>query len=205
MVGPEPSSGIGPASMQAGRYWPRQDYLPLGALPSAVPSARLHARLIMAEWGFGTISETVELVVSELVTNGVNASRALGHRPPVWLGLSADDRLVLVVVWDGNPEPVRIPDSGDIEVPDLEAESGRGLLLVDSLSTHWGAYSLGSGHGKVVWSLVAVPEAPMPKQDQAVQALPKRTAADYPIQRPAHPMGDVEVLGRVRKGLKRLT
>ncbi len=31
--------------------WPLQSFLELGALPGAVPSARLHARHLMWEWG----------------------------------------------------------------------------------------------------------------------------------------------------------
>ena len=32
--------------------WPLRDFLELGALPSAVSCARLHARLVIQEWGF---------------------------------------------------------------------------------------------------------------------------------------------------------
>lgn len=72
------------------RDWPFQSYLELGALPSAVPSARLHARFVVAEWGLATIADTVELIVSELVTNGVKASRTLDDPSPVVLGLCND-------------------------------------------------------------------------------------------------------------------
>jgi hypothetical protein len=34
-----------------------------------VPCARLHARLVLLEWGLAALSESLELVVSELVTN----------------------------------------------------------------------------------------------------------------------------------------
>ena len=54
-------------------------FLELGALAGAVPCARLHARLVLAEWGLAALSETLELVTSELVTNGVRASRAMGR------------------------------------------------------------------------------------------------------------------------------
>jgi hypothetical protein len=37
---------------------------------------------------------------------------------------------------------------------DLEAESGRGLLLVESLSTEWGTYRPAGASGKVVWAIV---------------------------------------------------
>src|ERR1700735_5386910 len=46
--------------------WPLRDFLEYGALPSAVPSARLHARQIAWEWGLPALSENVGLLVSEL-------------------------------------------------------------------------------------------------------------------------------------------
>jgi hypothetical protein len=53
--GPEPSSGVGPASrLDEPTPYPRplRSYLELGALPTAVPCARLHARHLLWEWGF---------------------------------------------------------------------------------------------------------------------------------------------------------
>jgi hypothetical protein len=94
------------------------------------------------------------------VTNAVKASQALGHLPPVWLGLAGNERHVFIGVWDGNVESGQTSVAGDDELPDLEAEGGRGLLLVDSLSADWGVYWPEDSHGKVVWSVVTDPEAP---------------------------------------------
>jgi len=71
---PVPPSRPDGKSSAAG--WPRRDYLELGALPTAVPCARLHARLLVREWGLTTLVGNVEILVSELVTNAVHASRA---------------------------------------------------------------------------------------------------------------------------------
>lgn len=139
--------------------WPFQSHLELGALPSAVPCARLHARQLVWEWGLAALTETIELMVSELVTNAVQASEGLvGYRqggrwtpgvPPVRLWLSSDGKRVLVQVWDAND---RMPVRQEIE--DVEAEGGRGLLLVETLSTEWGAYVPEDLGGKVVWGVV---------------------------------------------------
>lgn len=51
--------------------------LELGPFPGAVPCARLHAKLILWEWGMQAIADAVELVVSELVTNALMASNDL--------------------------------------------------------------------------------------------------------------------------------
>lgn len=44
---------------------------------------------------------------------------------------------------------------GARESDDVEAESGRGLLLVEALSSDWGAYVPDSASGKVVWAVVS--------------------------------------------------
>lgn len=138
--------------------WPLRSYLELGALPSAVPCARLHAKHRLWEWGLNGFSDSVELVVSELVTNAQKASAGLtGSRyggrwtpgaPPIRLSLSSDKERVLVEVWDGDD---RFPET---QGNDLMAESGRGLLLVTTLSTEWGAYRPEGTSGKVVWAVL---------------------------------------------------
>ena len=133
--------------------WPYQTFLELGALAGAVPSARLHARLVLLEWGLAAHSENLELVVSELVTNGVRASRAMGH-DAVRIWLVSDLRQVVAFVWDASPRPPARADPG------ADAESGRGLLLVEALSGRWGHFGYDGG-GKVVWALLeAAPVAP---------------------------------------------
>jgi anti-sigma regulatory factor (Ser/Thr protein kinase) len=194
--------------MLATTWWPFRSRLELGALPSAVPSARLHARLVVGEWGLESIANTVELVVSELVTNGVKAAQGLDYGSAVRLELSGDEHQVLVAVWDGNPEPIQTSVPGDDELPDLEAEGGRGLFLVDSLSTDWDVCWPDDAPGKVVWCLVAVSEADdvgaVTRRRGPYWPLPKRVPSGYPIRRPAHALDDVGVLERVRESLKKL-
>jgi anti-sigma regulatory factor (Ser/Thr protein kinase) len=156
--GSDPASAIG--ADVTGVAWPLQSYLEFGALPSAVPCARLHTRQVAWEWGLGELSASVELIVSELVTNaqrasaGITGSRYRGQWrpgvPPIRLWLGSDNQRVLVQVWDGDhhlPEP---------QAAGLEAESGRGLLLVDSLSQEWGASTPEGSSGKIVWALISV-------------------------------------------------
>jgi hypothetical protein len=45
--------------------WPLHSFLELGALDGAVPSARLHARHVLCEWGLAASGDAVELVVSD--------------------------------------------------------------------------------------------------------------------------------------------
>ena len=134
-----------------------QSYLVLGALPSAVPCPRLHARLVLAEWGLKPLAETAELIVSELTTNAVQASQGLVSSqyhgrwrpgtPPVRLWMQSDRERVLVQVWDANQQ---MPEAQE---PDQEAEHGRGLLIVESLCAKFGVYRPERSSGKVVWAL----------------------------------------------------
>ena len=138
--------------------WPFQSYLELGALPSAVPCARLHVRQVLWEWGLHALTDTAELIVSELVTNAIRASQGLrgnryaGHwmpgAPPLRLWLHGEPQRIAVQVWDGNDQlPTR-------QATDLGAESGRGLLLIEALSLAWGSYRPHDSSGKVVWAVV---------------------------------------------------
>lgn len=154
---PGPSPGAGPAPGERWpaarmRSYPHHSHLVLGALPSAVPCARLHARLVLAEWDLKALADTAELVVSELITNSVRASAGLPEArhslPTVRMWLSADHERVLVQAWDADHQlPVA-------QQPDPEADHGRGLLLVESLSEAWGAYRPPRSIGKIVWAML---------------------------------------------------
>jgi anti-sigma regulatory factor (Ser/Thr protein kinase) len=135
--------------------WPLQDFLALGPLPGAVPCARLHTRLVLAEWGLPTLAESAEIVVSELITNALVATQSLGWipLPPVRLWLLADSTRVLIAVWDANP---LLPARSEV---DELTEHGRGLLLVDSLATQWDAYPTPHDGGKVVRALCAISQS----------------------------------------------
>jgi hypothetical protein len=85
------------------------------------------------------------LVASELAANAV-----VHARTRFTVALSLDGRLLRIEVTDLNPHlPVPL-----IAAP--EAESGRGLAVVEALSTDWGIADI-SGPGKVVWATLPWP------------------------------------------------
>ena len=127
---------------------PLRSHLELAALPSAVPRARHHARRVLAGWDLGALGEPTELVVSELVTNAIQACPAAGARRRVRLRLASDRARVLIAVQDGSPQP---PVPADATA---EGESGHGLCLVKAMSAAWDWYPHGPSGGKVVWALV---------------------------------------------------
>jgi anti-sigma regulatory factor (Ser/Thr protein kinase) len=150
----------GPASLEtpaalAGLDWPLRDGTELDAVPAAVPCARRHTRLLLAEWGLAGLSEQAELVVSELVTNAIAASRSVASAAPVRLWLLTDGTRVGIVVWDASPQLPVVADPDERADPDELAESGRGLLLVHGLVRYWNAYTTPQAGGKVVRAICA--------------------------------------------------
>ncbi|MFI8850124.1 SpoIIE family protein phosphatase [Streptomyces sp. NPDC053499] len=124
---------------------PRRAGWAVWRLPDAAVHARRFTTRTLRKWDATEESDTVLLVVSELVTN------ALVHtRGEVRLDLTlAGDRL-RVAVSDSSPRtPIRAASM------DWEATGGRGILLVDALSESWGSVPFSGG--KQVWSEIALP------------------------------------------------
>jgi anti-sigma regulatory factor (Ser/Thr protein kinase) len=136
--------------MQAERRFPQRSSLLLGALPSAVPCARLHIRQVLWEWSLSEVAEAAELLLSELVTNAVQATRATVNDLPVNVRLSANRGRLLIEVWDSNVQPP-VPGVLENDFPVLDADRGRGLFLVETLSERWGWYPTRNPGGKVTW------------------------------------------------------
>lgn len=116
-----------------------------------VPQAVVHAREMIAfaleHWGFG--GDRVhfgKLVVSELVTNAVAASR---DDQFITLRAFLGERAPVVEVWDESEAPP-VPRSAA-----EQDETGRGLLLVEMFVNRWGTNKV-TGGGKVVWAELRV-------------------------------------------------
>ncbi|MGI5438664.1 ATP-binding protein [Streptomyces shenzhenensis] len=125
------------------------------AVSENVAEARRFARSVMALWGLSGDAPTAALLISELVTN------AIRHTP------SSE---VLVVASQLSAERVRLAvfDTASDRLPQQrpeedDAESGRGLQLVDAFADRWG-YDLLSFHptrgswGKTCWAELVVGE-----------------------------------------------
>ncbi|MCK1819897.1 SpoIIE family protein phosphatase [Streptomyces sp. XM83C] len=120
--------GIAPSDVA---YWTLE---PEDAAPG---KARRLARRALARWGLEELGDSVELLVSEVVTNAVRyASR------PVTLRLLRTD-VLRCEVGDDVPQLPRLRQARATD------EGGRGLYLVNRLARRWGATRLSTG--KVVW------------------------------------------------------
>ncbi|WP_093799284.1 SpoIIE family protein phosphatase [Streptomyces sp. Wb2n-11] len=99
--------------------------------------ARRLARRALVRWGLEELSDSVELLVSEVVTNAVRYAER-----PVTLRLLRTD-VLRCEVGDDSPQLPRQRRARETD------EGGRGLFLVNRLARRWGATRLSSG--KVVW------------------------------------------------------
>ncbi|MFD1833064.1 SpoIIE family protein phosphatase [Streptomyces desertarenae] len=105
--------------------------------------ARRLARRALERWGLEDLTDSVELLVSEVVTNAVRYAER-----PITLRLLRTD-VLRCEVGDDVPQLPRLRQARATD------EGGRGLYLVNRLARRWGATRLSTG--KVVWF-----EFPMP-------------------------------------------
>jgi len=109
--------------------------------PEACPRARDVVFHACQDWDLANAADPAELVVSELVSNAVRHGW-----PPLHLLLAVRGERLHIAVRDGNPAlPQASPAAPPPSVP-----SGRGLHLINTLATAWGA--MPSTDGKVVWA-----------------------------------------------------
>ncbi|MGP3953910.1 SpoIIE family protein phosphatase [Streptomyces sp. 7N604] len=99
--------------------------------------ARRLARRALARWGLEDLTDSVELLISEVVTNAVRYAER-----PITLRLLRTD-VLRCEVGDDVPQLPRLRQARHTD------EGGRGLYLVNKLARRWGATRLSTG--KVVW------------------------------------------------------
>jgi hypothetical protein len=109
---------------------------------TAAREARAATRHALPRWRLSALLEPVLLVVSELVGNATRHGR-----PPINLRLRKAGPGVRVDVHDEEARAPAVPD------PSHDAESGRGMLLVDAVASESGVEQI-DGDGKVVWARV---------------------------------------------------
>ncbi|WP_424215517.1 SpoIIE family protein phosphatase [Streptomyces sp. BI20] len=109
--------------------------------PEGLSEARYALRQALRDWGMPQLADDVELAAGELLVNAL---------------LHTEGGAVLTM--EVLPEPVRrirlwVKDRSSVwprrRSPGEAATTGRGLLLVDAVASHWGVES--RGDGKAVW------------------------------------------------------
>ncbi|PWI43877.1 ATP-binding SpoIIE family protein phosphatase [Streptomyces sp. ICBB 8177] len=126
--------GIAPSDVA---YWFLEPH------PQTAGRARRLVRRALRRWELDDLADSVELLVSEVVTNAV---RYAGR--PITLRLLRTD-VLRCEVGDDAPQLPRMRHAG------TQDENGRGLFLVHRLAQRWGATRLSAG--KVVWFELPLP------------------------------------------------
>jgi anti-sigma regulatory factor (Ser/Thr protein kinase) len=130
------------------------DHAPL-VLPASLDApatARLHLRTYAPQLSPAMFGDVL-IMMNELVTNAVQHGQ-----PPVTLQVDIDPGGVTVTVGDTS---AAVPPA-IVRAPSLSSTSGRGLLIVEELSTRWGVSPRHNKPGKNVWFQLEIAEADYP-------------------------------------------
>lgn len=183
------------------RAW---DRLTVVALPTAVGCARAFATAMLRWWGASHILDDALLVMSELVTNAVQATSLASE--PKWIDVKAEHIIgvqlqiigesVYVEIWDNSLDTPVMKD------PTTDSEGGRGLRLVDGLAKSWGTYRPPAG-GKIVWAelVLSKPEEPFAEWKPRRHPVPEDLCVP---QGPAREQVETALMQRILEGLRRL-
>lgn len=120
----------------------------------SVVEARRHVRATLADWQLQSLSDTAQLLTSEVVTNSL-----LHARSAIRLTIEQTRSGVRVAVTDGSAVvPAMRPRS-------TSATTGRGLLLLTRLADEWDT-DVAEG-GKTVWFTLRTDRDPWRDADEA--------------------------------------
>lgn len=105
---------------------------------ASVPAARHFVARTLRQWDCTRVEPVATLLASEIVTNAIVHAKSNAY-----LRMCLTPDVVRVEVHD------RTRQLPAMRLAAPEAESGRGLMLVDAYSSGWGTQE--AGDGKVVW------------------------------------------------------
>jgi Histidine kinase-like ATPase domain len=121
----------------------------------SIGTARAFTVQTLRKWGADPRAYDAAAVITELMTNALRhalpaADPVTSAGWPIRLGLADPGPYVICAVADPSAELPALRE------PDWHDEAGRGLLVVASLSDHWGSCMAPDGQGKVVWAAFAL-------------------------------------------------
>ncbi|WP_432001562.1 ATP-binding protein [Streptomyces sioyaensis] len=106
----------------------------------------------LRHWGIPDLVGDAQLAISELVTNAL--LHGTGAQVAIRFLLAAD--VLVLEVEDGSPERALISTA------DLHDENGRGMFIVNTLSTLCGV----TPDGTKTWCIFTIPTAPAPRRNR---------------------------------------
>ncbi|MFF0018072.1 ATP-binding protein [Streptomyces sp. NPDC005374] len=121
--------------------------------PDSLKTIRRFIRETITQWGLSPFADDLITVVNELTTNAVQhaLTPSSGSRSTAWLGIARTGNTVVCAVTDPSPTPPAYHH------PESLAEAGRGLLIVNALTSQWG-YAPTPSNGKAVWARISTPD-----------------------------------------------
>jgi anti-sigma regulatory factor (Ser/Thr protein kinase) len=128
-----------------GRRGGAEAQLDLPLALTSVARARRFVEQMVREWELEQLLDDALMVSSELVTNAVTHAQSSCR-----IRLTLNPARLRIAVMDagaGTPEPMP---------PSQTEEHGRGLYMVDAVTTAWGLEEV-PGDGKLVWAELARP------------------------------------------------
>lgn len=138
----------------------------LSPTPRGARLARLLATEQLSSWGLPL--DPARQIVAELSANAAAHGRVPGR--DFRLALYASPDTLRIEVTDTRPERLPAP-----QLPSPDAESGRGLLLVEALAHRWGVTE-DQFPRKTVWAeLSLTPPEPVPSCSGTTGAFPQGT------------------------------
>ena len=167
------SAQFGTAAGPARGQPARDARVPLIPGPDAASVARAHLRATISSWRLPVDAEVAVLLVSELVTNAVThgddgtgrgARGGTGGGPTVTMLVRCSGGELRVEVHDQSRD---MPVPVSLEVPE-DSETGRGLMLVDTLAADWGYYR--TPGGKAVYFTLPLKDSPRASPNGVAQA-----------------------------------
>lgn len=127
----------------------------LPGVPGSAAVARSLVRRTLAEWDLRPLTDTAVLLVSELATNAfLHAGTDLEVR------VERTRSGVRVSVLDDSPRVAARRRHGP------QTATGRGLGMVEALSTAWGSFGPADRWAKAVWFELPADTAALPKGDE---------------------------------------
>jgi serine phosphatase RsbU (regulator of sigma subunit)/anti-sigma regulatory factor (Ser/Thr protein kinase) len=150
--------------------------------PDNVRHGRRFAHAILVERGAGMLADDAALITSELLANARQHAE-----PPIVLTVRAGPGWARIEVRDGSSRPpVRTLAS-------TQNMTGRGLALVEELTSAWGFEASEDGGGKVVWAELSTTTQHDDNADSGIDALLAAWDDDDPTaeQRYTVVLGDV--------------
>ena len=152
-------------------------FIRLTAGPAAAAEARSQVEAALCAWDVPVDPSVAVLLTSELVTNAIVHVAS----ETVTVAVTCSDDQLRVDVYDASwSMPVLVDASAD-------AETGRGLMLVATLSEDWGFYRTPAGKA-VYFTLAFQPDPSGPGE------LPRRDGAQGRLTGDVCPRMDVELL-----------